>query len=503
MAAFPYAVLATATAFSFLAWLVSKILQPDQSLSHIPLVKFKKNNTAKRYVARSRSIVHLGYTKYLKNGQAFRMRNPIGGRDQVILPMKYLDEVGAAPQSRMSFPLFSSQAFLLDYTEAPQQTDTAVHAVKIGFSKNLGQLIKAMHEECIAAYGDTLPKGDGWTSVSPYPVFSTTVARITARVLAGRELCRNREWVRIMVDTTIKVMVSAQIIRFIYPRWLRWLSRWLVSGSRAVSKNRKCAARLLSPIIERRTTPNRVGEEKAIDGVQWLMDAKRGATTARDIADEQLFLSIASIHSSSANMLSIVYDLLEHKEYLEDIMEEIKQTLVEKPEWTKQSLGKLRKLDSFMKESQRIHPVGMVAMQRSAVRNYTFKDGLHIPAGTQMSMPLQELNLDPDIYPSPETFDGYRFLKLRETTDPNKFHYASVSEAAIGFGGGTHACPGRFYASCELKLMLVEFLLRYEVRLEGSRDGKRPKDRYHDFSIIPNMEAKLLVRERREGALVG
>src|SRR5437773_1765287 len=112
--------------------------------------------------------------------------------------------------------------------------------------------------------------------------------------------------------------------------------------------------------------------------------------------------------------------------------------------------------------STKIKPV---AMQRSAVHDYTFKDGLHIPAGTQMSMPLQEVNLDPDIYPSPETFDGYRFLKLRETIDPHKFHYASVSDAAISFGGGTHACPGRFYASCELKLMLVEFLLRYEVRL--------------------------------------
>ena len=135
-------------------------------------------------------------------------------------------------------------------------------------------------------------------------------------------------------------------------------------------------------------------------------------------------------------------------------------------------------------------------MQRSAVKDYTFKDGLHIPAGTQMSMPFSELGHDPDIYPSPHAFDGYRFLKMRDTIDPNKFHYASVSNTSIGFGGGTHACPGRFYASCELKLMLIELFMRYEVKFEDGADGKRPKDACHDFSVIPNMEAKIMLKRK-------
>lgn len=38
------------------------------------------------------------------------MRNPIDDtRPQVILPMKYLDEVRTAPQNRLSFPYFSEQ----------------------------------------------------------------------------------------------------------------------------------------------------------------------------------------------------------------------------------------------------------------------------------------------------------------------------------------------------------------------------------------------------------
>ena len=113
-----------------------------------------------------------------------------------------------------------------------------------------------------------------------------------------------------------------------------------------------------------------------------------------------------------------------------------------------------------------------------------------------MSMPVQEVNLDPEIYPSPHTFDGYRFLKMRETIDPNRFHYTSVSDTAIGFGGGSHACPGRFFVNCEIKLMLVELLTRYEVKYADGTDGKRPKDVYHDFFINPNMDAKIMLRKK-------
>ncbi|KAI9768105.1 MAG: hypothetical protein M1840_005139 [Geoglossum simile] len=501
MAILSYAALAIA-AVAFLVWITSKT-RPDESLSHLPLVKFDENNTAKRYVDSTQSILHLGYAKYLKNGQAFRMRNPTGLRDQVILPLKYLDEVASASQDRLSFPLFSKQAFLLDYTEAPQQTDGAAHAVRIDLTRNLGKLLKDMHRECIASFEDTLPRGEDWVALSPYMIFCKTIAQVTARVLAGPELCRNPEWLRVLTDTTIKVMISAQIIRFIYPPRLRWLSRWLFSGSRAVYNNRKAAAKLLLPIIKKRTAASGGDAEREMDGIQWLLDSKKGEKSAqqlaKEIADEQLFLSIASIHTSSSSMLSFVYDLLERGEYLDEIMDEVRQTLAIYPEWTPQSLGKLRKLDSFMKESSRVHPVGMVTMQRSAVKDYTFKDGLHIPAGTQMTMPLQEVSLDPDIYPSPHTFDGYRFLKMRDTIDPNKFHYASVSSTSIGFGNGMHSCPGRFFASCEIKLMLIELFTRYEVKYADGADGKRPRDTCHDFSIVPNIEAKIMLKRRVAG----
>lgn len=124
---------------------------------------------------------------------------------------------------------------------------------------------------------------------------------------------------------------------------------------------------------------------------------------------------------------------------------------------------------------------------------------------------MHPLNHDPTIYPHPHTFDPYRFLNLRHSGDEatrnankNKYHFAFVSDESINFGAGTHACPGRFFASHELKLVLTYLLLRYEMRFP---EGKgRPANVAHDFNTPPDVTAEVLLKKRcqwevrREGA---
>lgn len=78
------------------------------------------------------------------------------------------------------------------------------------------------------------------------------------------------------------------------------------------------------------------------------------------LSDDQLFLSVASIHSTSASTLSTLYDLLDRPECMDGILQEIRTIRAESKssDWTKHDLDRLVKLDSFMKESQRYHPVG-------------------------------------------------------------------------------------------------------------------------------------------------
>jgi len=111
-------------------------------------------------------------------------------------------------------------------------------------------------------------------------------------------------------------------------------------------------------------------------------------------------------------------------------------------------------------------------------------------------MPSYEINHDADFYPSPDDFDGNRFLKLREDGDINKFQFTSVSDDSINFGAGSHACPGRFFASNEIKLMVAELLMNYDMRFAEGQG--RPENMVHDFSIIPNFGAEVFMRKKKK-----
>lgn len=65
----------------------------------------------------------------------------------------------------------------------------------------------------------------------------------------------------------------------------------------------------------------------------------------------------SSIHSTVTSAISILLDLLEHPDSVDEIRAEIqrvKETLSGEP-WSRAALGELRILDSFMSESARVH----------------------------------------------------------------------------------------------------------------------------------------------------
>ncbi|KAL8727210.1 MAG: hypothetical protein Q9166_006174 [cf. Caloplaca sp. 2 TL-2023] len=326
-------------------------------------------------------------------------------------------------------------------------------------------------------------------------MLAQAIAQVTTRVLCGQELARNEEWVKMSVETTITAIQTGAAIREKYPPYLRWVAPYLMTGSKLNLANRKRAAEVILPIYQKRLAGKGDGTGYG-DGIQWLI-AAAGARkkSALELADEQLFLSIASIHSTSASLLSILHDLADHPKDRDEIVDEMHKVQKEHgTTWTKTSLAKLEKLDSFMKESQRVHPIGLVTITRSAVRPYTFRDGFHLPANTLISFPMAELNHDPDIWSHSESFDGSRFLRMRQNGDPNAWQFAFVGENSINFGAGTHACPGRYYVSQEIKIMLAHLVLNYEFQWPEGKS--RPPNMVHDFATPPSPMAEMMFRRK-------
>lgn len=256
------------------------------------------------------------------------------------------------------------------------------------------ELIPDMHQKCLGAYKELMPPCKGaccqpniladiwivllmtrfidWTPVLTYQFLLKVFSRVTARSLVGPELCDSQEWQDIILGFTNSAFKASHGVRARYHPWTRWMAKYLDEDVKNVYRLRKRAGNLLRPILDARKAEYKVrtrgSKSEHDDGIQWLLDAYRstGSTITPDkLAQDEFIITIASIHSSAATALSILYDLMDRPDSLMEIQEEISMVLQQHGGWTRQSLGALRIMDSFMKESQRIHTLQQCKLSKT------------------------------------------------------------------------------------------------------------------------------------------
>jgi len=231
--------------------------------------------------------------------------------------------------------------------------------------------------------------------------------------------------------------------------------------------------------------------DKPNDILSWLMDAKPNQSI-RDIVLRVLIINFAAIHTSSIAFTQVLYDLATHPEYVEQMRKEV-EAVIKEEGWSKASVSKLRKLDSFVKESLRLSPFGPLIMQRKTLKDFTFSDGTTIPAGNTVSIPLLSIHQDEENYTDASQFDGFRFERMGDG-ERAKHQLENIDTNYVLFGQGRHACPGRFFASNEIKTMLAYVLLNYDVKMANG--DERPRNLAFGLAHIPNPSAEVMFRKR-------
>lgn len=94
-------------------------------------------------------------------------------------------------------------------------------------------------------------------------------------------------------------------------------------------------------------------------------------------------------------------------------------------------------------------------MRSYALQDVAFSNGTFIPKGELVAVAADRMS-NAGVWPEPEKYDPYRYMRLRE--DPDKAFSAQVENTNgdhIGFGWHPRACPGRFFAAKEIKMMLA------------------------------------------------
>ena len=197
--------------------------------------------------------------------------------------------------------------------------------------------------------------------VEIYEILLQFVARISARVFVGEPLCRNDKWVETSIKFAEQATVTVMILRA-FPKLLHPLVALLLPSYWNTRKWVREGKRLLVPVIKARreaekTEPN---YQKPLDFLQGMMDeAKDKDDVHEKLAHRELIMGLASVHTTTMAAAHFLYDLCARPEYVAPLREEISGVLEEDAGWQKMTVHKMRKLDSFLKESQRLNPASL------------------------------------------------------------------------------------------------------------------------------------------------
>jgi cytochrome P450 len=187
------------------------------------------------------------------------------------------------------------------------------------------------------------------------------VSYIAARHFVGTEMCRNEEWLSTALKYTENAFRTIILLR-IFPDFLKPLAGMVNPFAYKVSSALRNAKRLIIPIIERRRQEQSAADsdtsQRPEDLLQWMMDRASGRdANPESLAHRLLILTLASVHTTSMAATQVLFDLCTHPEYVDPLRQELLEAMKKTDgKITKQTLNQLRKLDSFMRESQRLNP---------------------------------------------------------------------------------------------------------------------------------------------------
>ncbi|XP_037794092.1 uncharacterized protein LOC119589564 [Penaeus monodon] len=129
---------------------------------------------------------------------------------------------------------------------------------------------------------------------------------------------------------------------------------------------------------------------------------------------------------------------------------------------TYEQVSCLHVLERVFQETLRIYPPvpSFVTREAGLTREV---DGVTIPSGVNVTVPVWHIHHDPALWPDPEKFDPDRFLPEMKKGRP--------SLAWMPFGAGPRNCIGIRFARLEAKLALATLLRDYVIELAPLRQG--------------------------------
>jgi len=178
-----------------------------------------------------------------------------------------------------------------------------------------------------------------------------------------------------------------------------------------------------------------------------------------EILDNYLLFFRAGQETTSSLLNMICYNLAKYPEYCEKVRQEIKENIPSIEDMNYDNIGKLVYLTAFIKETQRLYNPTMVAQPRLLTTDCMLGK-IQFQKGTIVAPLTVGGNFSSKYYTNPEEFNPRRWLADGEGTNLNE------SFSFIPFWAGVRSCIGQHLAMGEMKVILSQIVMRYNLKLK-------------------------------------
>lgn len=414
-----------------------------------------------------------------------------------------------------------------------EDSEDVIVLVRTNITKSINALIPTLTEEIsasMAAYFPSAPSAKHplisehnitWSPTNIHHATLPTVGRVITKILLGQKYSSNPKFTLLISDFAQGIVFQSFLLSKL-PRWLCFKIAPLFNTTRRIRKIEDYVKDdVLALVRTSRANGVKVGKDQLEEGdellilpmlVDYVLKQERYAKATDDelvrtIMGRFLGIAFATIDTTTITLTHVMHDLLgnNYATYAGPIVEQAKEVAAkEGGQWSVKSLGELTKLDSFIKEVQRLRPIGYILGKRQVMQDggavFTAGAGplevpgyegatsgpeIYVPKGGMLLMPTWGLHSDDKVYEDAETFKGFRFAEDRVAS-------SQPTDRFLSFGHGRHACPGRHVALTIIKLFVLEFLETFEFK-EGQ---ERLKAWSFQTACVPDMDGRVLIRKK-------
>ncbi|KAL1649145.1 hypothetical protein SLS58_001717 [Diplodia intermedia] len=241
------------------------------------------------------------------------------------------------------------------------------------------------------------------------------------------------------------------------------------------------------------------------DIASWIIKTQSDATAAGDASKQQRRQTQRSIENDSILLIlagsdtaaSAITNALFYLTQSPSTLAALRAQLASLPDLSLKSLATVRLLDHVVNETLRLKPPAIEGLVRETpAGGIALPDGddggTRIPGGVAVSVPPWTLHRDPRRW-------GGDADKFR----PERFEGLDLEGAPfIPFTRGAHACPGKQLAYMEMRGVVANVVMRFDLALARGQGAEAFDGGCQDSFTLANPPLMVELRRRGEGAAV-